>query len=172
MRPEVLLQDGAFSTVRRPAGVLAQQVALGLDDWRALIGAGGRHPPAASLPLAAPCGTCLTTLLVAQVTAQSPKKTCVFMAMLQRFFLRGYLRWRFRMGFNVHVFRDRCSLFHGRKCSCDRMRLVSLRLLLAAVRYGCCPVPFRSPAVLVVACPVRFSALHHHPVPRAYPCTR
>ena len=47
-----------------------EQAAYKLYNPLALIGAGARTHPATSLPLAAPCGTCPTSLLVAQVTEQ------------------------------------------------------------------------------------------------------
>ena len=46
--------SGAFSSVRRPAGDLAQQVALGLDDWRALMGMVARYPAATNASVEAP----------------------------------------------------------------------------------------------------------------------
>ena len=54
------------------------------------------------------------------------KKTCVSMGSLQRFCLRGYLRWRFQMGCNGHVFCGSSSLFHVKRCSCVRLRVMSL----------------------------------------------
>ena len=45
-----------------------EQMVYNLFQPLVLIGAGGLHPPATSPPIAAPCDTCQSTLLVAQAT--------------------------------------------------------------------------------------------------------